>query len=85
MPEGGLRRLVRVYTCQNATLLEISCRSSYSNGVAFMFLFCNSAFFLGPVSPLVVCLAADKCLITDPGVASLSLHGPILLWRLIMK
>ena len=22
--------LVRVYTCQNATLLEISCRSSYS-------------------------------------------------------
>ena len=25
-----LHRLVRVYTCQNATLLEISCRSSYS-------------------------------------------------------
>ena len=25
----GLQRLVRVYTCQNATLLKISCRSSF--------------------------------------------------------
>ena len=28
-PKGRLQRLVWVYTCQNATLLEITCRGSY--------------------------------------------------------
>ena len=29
--KGGLHRLVCVYTCQNGTLLEITCRGSYHN------------------------------------------------------
>ena len=29
MHKRGLHRVVRVYTCQNATLLEITCHGSY--------------------------------------------------------
>ena len=37
--------LVRVYTCQNATLLEITCHGSYSFSLMLvtLFIFCFSA------------------------------------------
>ena len=38
--ERGLYRLVCVYTCQNATLLEITCRGSNDVNLN-MFMFCS--------------------------------------------
>ena len=39
--KGGLHRLVRVYTCQNATLLEITCHGS--NHVHIILFNCSVA------------------------------------------
>ena len=53
--ERRLHRLVLVYTCQHATLLEITCHGSFVPGRA---------------AQSVACLATDACLTADPGVAS---------------
>ena len=58
MLKRRLHRLVQVYSCQNVTLLDITCRSPFIQYKA------------GRVAQSVACLATDACLTADPGVAS---------------
>ena len=58
MLKRRLHRLVQVYSCQNVTLLDITCRSPFIQ------------YKPGRVAQSVTCLATDACLTADPGVAS---------------